>query len=214
MVLDTCPGKIRLGEQGSMKKDPKENYPLETALKTRQTVREFTGGRISRDILDDLIWAAYGHTHSDGSVKMRTAPSAGATYPLEIYLVLHNVNDYTDGIYLYDTRNERLTIVKEGEYLNDIYRASLEQDFILLGNVTFLLVYNPDRIVRHYGRESRKYALLECGHIAQNILLMAAARGLGSVPVGAFYQKRLGLILGLQKDREVLYMICVGTLEK
>lgn len=214
MVLDTCPGKIRLEEQGSMKKDPKKNYSLETALKTRQTAREFTGGSITRDILDDLIWAAYGHTHSDGSVKMRTAPSAGATYPVEIYLVLHNVNEYTDGIYLYDTRNEQLTTVKEGGYLNDICRASLEQDFIPLANVTFLLVYNPDRIVRHYGRESRKYALLECGHIAQNILLMAAARGLGSVPVGAFYQERLGSILGLQKDREVLYMICVGTLGK
>ncbi len=214
MVLDTCPGKIRLAEQGSMKKDPKKNYSLETALKTRQTAREFTGGSITRDILDDLVWAAYGHTRSDGSVKMRTAPSAGATYPVEIYLVLHNVNEYTDGIYLYDTRNEQPAIIKEGSYLDDICRASLEQDFIPLANVTFLLVYNPGRIMRRYGRESRKYALLECGHIAQNILLMAAARGLGSVPVGAFYQKRLGSILGLQKDREVLYMICVGTLGK
>lgn len=214
MVLSTCPRKIRLGERESMKKDPKKNHSLETALKTRQTVREFTGGSITRDILDDLIWAAYGHTHSDGSVKMRTAPSAGATYPLEIYLVLHNVNDTPDGIYLYDTQSDQLTVVKEGGYLNDICRVSLNQDFIPLANATFLLVYDPDRIVRHYGRESRKYALLECGHIAQNILLMAAARGLGNVPVGAFYQKRLGSILGLQKDREVLYMICVGTLGK
>ncbi len=197
-----------------MKKDLKKNSSLESALQNRRTVREFTGGHISRDVLDDLVWAAYGHTHSDGPKKMRTAPSAGATYPVEIYLVLHNVNDYTDGIYLHDTRNEQLISIKEGGYLNDICRASLEQDFIPLANVTFLLVYNPDRIVRHYGRESRKYALLECGHIAQNILLMAATRGLGNVPVGAFYQKRLGSILGLQKDREVLYMICVGTLGK
>ncbi len=197
-----------------MKKDPKENYSLESALKNRRTVRELTGGYISPSILDDLVWAAYGHTHSDGLLKMRTAPSAGGTYPVEIYLVLHNVNDYSDGIYLYDTRNEQLTIVKEGGYLDDICQASLEQDFIPLANVTFLLVYNPGKISRRYGRESRRYALLECGHIAQNILLMAAARGLGSVPVGAFYHKRLGAILGLQDDREVLYMICVGTLEK
>ncbi len=197
-----------------MKKDLKKNSSLESALQNRRTVREFTGGHISRDVLDDLVWAAYGHTHSDGPKKMRTAPSAGATYPIEIYLVLHNVNDYTDGIYLHDIRNEQLISIKEGDYLNDICRASLEQDFIPLANVTFLLVYNPGRIVRRYGRESRKYALLECGHIAQNILLTAATRGLGSVPVGAFYQKRLGTILGLQKNREVLYMICVGTLGK
>ncbi len=197
-----------------MKKDLKKNCSLESALQNRRTVREFTGGHISRDVLDDLVWAAYGHTHSDGPRKMRTAPSAGATYPVEIYLVLHNVNDYTDGIYLHDTRNEQLISIKEGGYLNDICRASLEQDFIPLANVTFLLVYNPGRIVRRYGRESRKYALLECGHIAQNILLTAGTRGLGSVPVGAFYQKRLGTILGLQKNREVLYMICIGTLGK
>ncbi len=197
-----------------MKKDLKKNSSLESALQNRRTVREFTGGHISRDILDDLVWAAYGHTHSDGPKKMRTAPSAGATYPIEIYLVLHNVNNCTDGIYLHDTRNEQLISIKEGGYLNDICRASLEQDFIPLANVTFLLVYNPGRIVRRYGRESRKYALLECGHIAQNILLTAGTRGLGSVPVGAFYQKRLGTILGLQKNREVLYMICVGTLGK
>lgn len=197
-----------------MKKDLKKNSSLESALQNRRTVREFTGGHISRDVLDDLVWAAYGHTHSDGPKKMRTAPSAGATYPVEIYLVLHNVNDHTDGIYLHDIRNEQLISIKEGSYLNDICRASLEQDFIPLANVTFLLVYNPGRIVRRYGRESRKYALLECGHIAQNILLAAGTRGLGSVPVGAFYQKRLGTILGLQKNREVLYMICVGTLGK
>ena len=197
-----------------MKEDPKKNCSLETALKNRRTVREFTGGYIPRDILNDLVWAAYGHTHSDGLLKMRTAPSAGATYPVEIYLVLHNVNDHPDGIYLYDTRNEQLTIAREGSYLDDICRASLEQDFIPLANVTFLLIYSPSRISRRYGRESRRYALLECGHIAQNILLMAVARGLGSVPVGAFYQKRLGAIIGLQDDREVLYMICVGTLEK
>lgn len=197
-----------------MKEDPEKNCSLESALKNRQTVRELTGGYISRDTLNDLVWAAYGHTHSDGPLKMRTAPSAGATYPVEIYLVLHNVNDYSDGIYLYDTRNEQLTIAREGSYLNDICRASLEQDFIPLANVTFLLVYNPGKISRRYGPESRRYALLECGHIAQNILLMAVARGLGSVPVGAFYQKKLAAIIGLQDDREVLYMICVGTLEK
>ncbi len=75
-----------------MKKDPKKSCTLKSALKNRQTVRELTGEYISPDILDDLIWAAYGHTHSDGSKKMRTAPSAGATYPVEIYLVLPAIN--------------------------------------------------------------------------------------------------------------------------
>lgn len=184
---------------------------LTFALKNRQTIRELTGKSIASATLNLLVWAAYGNTHSDGRCKMRTAPSAGATFPIELYLAIEKVEGFADGIYRYSTRTEKILTVKTGRFLKEISRASLDQDFIPLSNAAFLLVYNPEKIERHYGRDSRKYALLECGHIAQNILLAAAARRLGSVPVGAFYQKRLGSILELDANREVLYMICVGT---
>ena len=177
------------------------------------TNREITGGQLPSGYLDKLLWAAYGHTHNDGRAKMRTAPSAGATYPVELYMVIERVAELDSGIYRYSSRVEKPVLVKSGEYLSEVCKVSLEQDFIPLSNVAFIMVYNPQRIVSRYGRDSRKYAILECGHIAQNILLMTTALGLGGVPVGAFYQKRLGLILEIQDNREVLYMICAGTID-
>lgn len=184
---------------------------LESAIKNRATFRDLTGGHICKNELDRLVWAAYGNTHNDGRYKLRTAPSAGATFPVEIYLVVERVDGVGNGIYRHDSKSEKLKSVREGEFLNSICRESLDQDFIPLSNIAFILVYNPLKIVPRYGRDSRTYALLECGHIVQNIFLMTVALGLGAVPVGAFSRKRLGSIIGIDDDREVLYMICIGT---
>lgn len=192
----------------------KNRKSLVEAMAERRTIREITGGRISSGVLEKLVWAACGHTHRDGRMKMRTAPSAGATYPIEIYAVIERVDGFKDGIYLYDYARDRLLLKSEGHFLESICRVSLEQDFIPLSNVVFLMVYDPLRIQPRYGRDSRKYALLECGHIAQNILLMAADLGMGNVPVGAFYQRSLGTILGIDNSREILYMVCVGTVNR
>jgi SagB-type dehydrogenase family enzyme len=190
-----------------------KDFSLISAMENRRTIRELTGKSITSAKLNLLVWAAYGNTCNDGRCKLRTAPSAGATFPIELYLAIERVDGFADGIYRYSTRNEKIMAVKNGRFLKEISRASLDQDFIPLSNAAFLLVYNPQRIMRHYGRDSRKYALLECGHIAQNILLTATAQKLGSVPVGAFYQRQLGSILKLDDNREVLYMICVGTVD-
>lgn len=189
------------------------NITLEDALRKRATIREMTGGAISRDVLDKLVWAAYGNTHNDGKYKLRTAPSAGATYPIEVHLAAERVEGLADGIYRYDSGSEKLLPVRPGSFLKSICAISLDQDFIPLSNLAFVLAYHPAKIEKHYGRESRKYALLECGHIAQNILLMTSALGLGGVPVGAFYHKKLGSIIDLAGNREALYMICVGTID-
>ncbi len=192
----------------------KKNEPeLAWTLKNRKTIREITGGQMPTGYLNKLVWAAYGHTHNDGRAKMRTAPSAGATYPVELYMVVERVAELDNGIYRYSSRAEKPVLIKAGDYLSRVREVSLEQDFISLSNAAFIMVYNPQRIANRYGRDSRKYAILECGHIAQNILLMTTGLGLGGVPVGAFYQKRLGSILEIQDNREVLYMICVGTID-
>lgn len=186
---------------------------LEYAIEHRSTIRELTGGNIRKGDFQRLIRAACGNTHSERGIKMRPAPSAGATYPVEIYTVLERIEGVSDGLYRYSFDSERPVLVETGRFLESICRVSLDQDFIPLANLGFILIYNPARIVRRYGRDSRKYALLECGHIAQNILLMAASLGLGAVPVGAFYRKRLEAILKTRHPREALYMIFVGTID-
>ncbi len=117
-----------------------------------------------------------------------------------------------DGIYRYDPKLEKPVLHKEGNYLCSMREISLEQDFMTLSNIAFIMVYNSRKIAGSYGRDSRKFAILECGHIAQNILLIDTALDLGSVPVGAFYPGRLGKIMDIPKQREALYMICVGII--
>lgn len=190
-----------------------ENCSLVEALKKRRTIREITGRKIESSRLDQLVWAACGNTLKYEGDTYRTAPSAGATYPIELYVVVNNAENYENGIYLYNKKAEKLDLAINGVFLSEIQKMSWDQDFISVSNAIFLLVYNPQKIEKEYGNKSRDYGLLECGHIAQNILLMAAADGLGAVPVGAFSQKRLANLLKLKPDRKVLYMVCVGAID-
>lgn len=174
------------------------------------TARDFSGGTMPRWMLDDLVRVACGNTHDDAGYKLRAAPSAGATYPIEQYAVLNEIEGFESGIYRHDNDIEALKIINPGDYRKEIWRHSLEQDFILASNAIFLMVYNPARIIGRYREKSRDYALMECGHIAQNLLLTASALKLGNVPVGAFDEKKLEDILRIRGEREVLYMVCLG----
>ncbi|UCC79779.1 MAG: SagB/ThcOx family dehydrogenase [Candidatus Zixiibacteriota bacterium] len=193
--------------------DELKNYSLESAIRNRRTIREITGKNIPAEYLELLVWSAFGMTLKDRGDKYRTAPSAGATYPIEIQVFVERVDGYQDGIYIYDTGSESLKMYKPGIFLPEVQKMSWDQEFVSLSNAVFITVYNPRKIERDYGNKSRDYALLECGHIAQNILLTATALNLGSVPVGAFSQRRLTGLLELNQGRTPLYMICVGTID-
>lgn len=188
-------------------------YTLEAAIKNRRTIREITGKTINAADLETLVWSAYGCTLIEDGDKYRTAPSAGATYPVEIHAIIERVNGYEGGIYSYDTKTEGLKLNKAGTFLPEIRKISWDQEFVELSNVVFIMVYNPRKIEKEYGNKSRDYALLECGHIAQNILLAATALGLGAVPVGAFSQRRIAAILSLKSHLKPLYMVCVGRVD-
>jgi len=186
-----------------------EKYSLESAIKNRRTIREITGKSVPSDCLEKLVWSAFGKTLTYRGDIYRTAPSAGATYPIEIYLFVERVEGYQNGIYIYNTDSEKLEIYKPGVYLPEAQKMSWDQEFVSLSNAVFVMVYNPRKIESEYGNKSRDYALLECGHIAQNITLK-----LGSVPVGAFSQRRLSGLLDLKSGKTPLYMVCVGTIEE
>jgi SagB-type dehydrogenase family enzyme len=145
---------------------------------------------------------------------MRTAPSAGATYPIELYFVIHNAESTKDGIYYYDYEKEGMSATKIGKFLPDFKKAALDQEFISKLNLAAIMIFNPRKIEPDYGPEARKYAILECGHIAQNLLLMATSLGLGAVPVGAFSENELAAILGIDsEEKEIIYMVCIGSID-
>lgn len=192
---------------------PAENsFPLDEAILSRRSVRQFSGKPVTMQQLSNLLWAAAGVTGRLAGVDLKTAPSAGATYPIEIYLLVNGITDLSNGIYHYlpDTHYIQQ---KSPATANDIVGFALRQRFILRANVTFILTAVPSRTALRYGERAVRYIYLEAGHIAQNIMLESVALGLGSVPVGAFDDDRLNEFLGFtETEKMVVYLVSAGSL--
>jgi SagB-type dehydrogenase family enzyme len=175
---------------------------LEEAFLQRRSVREFSPEQLSTNEISQLLWAAQGITDSRG---FRTAPSAGALYPLELYVVLEQ------GVFHYDPHAHTLTTISSEDLRSDLYRVSLRQDAILNAPLILVVTAVFSRTEAKYGRaRSPRYVHLEAGHAAQNTLLQAVSLGLGAVPIGAFEDIRVQEVLGLPADHEPLYIIPIG----
>jgi|WetSurMetagenome_2_1015567.scaffolds.fasta_scaffold55433_2 SagB-type dehydrogenase family enzyme len=189
------------------------NDSLTFALRERATNREFVGGHISRAALDMLVWAADGNSHSGHGAPLRTAPSAMATYPIDMYYVIESVDSLADGIYRYDNAADSLVAVKDGKFLAKLQELGWGQGFVSKSNLVALMVYDRSRIEPKCKEGSDMYAYFECGHIGQNLLLMATSLGLGSVPKASFDPKAVGELLSIPSGQSVVYMICVGKID-
>lgn len=174
---------------------------LEETLQGRESVRGFTPETLSAGEISQLLWAAQGETRSWGG---RTAPSAGALYPLEIYIALH------DGVYRYRPRDNRLKKITDRQVKDELTKAALGQDSIFQAPVVVVIAAVYGRTEAKYGSRARRYVHIEVGHAAQNILLQAVALGLGAVPIGAFHDDEVKKILELPPGHEPVYIIAVG----
>jgi SagB-type dehydrogenase family enzyme len=173
---------------------------LDQALLSRASVREFLSTPLAWAEIGQLLWAAQGITHDEGK---RTAPSAGATYPLELYVAI------ADGLFQYRPNGHSVTRVTARDLRRAIRQAVGGQD-ALDAPVVFAFAAVPARTAARYGERAMRYVQIEIGHAGQNLLLEAAALGLGAVPVGAFSDADLHRVLGLPADRVVLYLMPVG----
>jgi SagB-type dehydrogenase family enzyme len=175
---------------------------LEETFLQRRSVREFSPEQLSTNEISQLLWAAQGITDPHG---FRTAPSAGALYPLELYVVLEG------GVFHYDPHTHTLTRVNSGDLRSDLYIVSLRQEAVRNAPMILVVTAVFSRTEAKYGRaRSPRYVHMEAGHAAQNILLQAVALGLGAVPIGAFEDTRVQDVLGLPVDHEPLYLIPIG----
>jgi len=179
--------------------DTTGGMPLETALKLRKSVRSWNGQSLTMDQISQLFWAAQGITHSG---NRKTAPSAGAKYPIEIYAATHEL------LYHYLPDNHEAATVSKGDIAGRLKPTA--QDFIASAPVVFVITGVYARTEEKYGGRAQRYVRLEAGHVAQNILLQAVTLDLGAVPVGAFNDEDVKKVLGLEKDHEPLYLIPVG----
>jgi len=184
---------------------------LEEALKRRKSVRNFVTEPLSIAELSFLLWAATGIQRIEAGYKFRTAPSAGALYPIETYLVANRVEDIEQGIYHYAVERHQLEQLATGDCRRKVSTAALGQSFCADAAVVFVFSAVFDRCKFKYGQRAYRYIYIEAGHIAQNLALAAVSLGLGSCHIGAFYDDAMNSLLALDGTAEsVIYLTAVG----
>jgi SagB-type dehydrogenase family enzyme len=180
---------------------------IEEALLRRRSVREYSKSALSLMEVSQLLWAAQGITGENGS---RTTPSAGALFPLEVYLVVGLVKSLSSGIYKYEPRGHELTLVVSGDKREDLYRATLEQESVRDGAAAIIIAAVYERVTQKYGERGTQYVHMEAGHAAQNVYLQASSLDLGTVVVGAFQDERVKKVLQMPAEESPLYIMPVG----
>lgn len=181
---------------------------LENALQNRRSVRTFDDGEtMTLAEVSQLLWAAQGITAGN---RFRTAPSAGAIYPVQMYLIAESVDSLAAGIYRYLPVTESLELVCEGDFLEAIAEASLGQMWMAKAQVLIAISARYGTITSVYGERGVTYTHMEAGHISQNIYLQCVSLGLGTCAVGAFDDLSVASILQLPDDEVPLYLMPAG----
>ena len=185
---------------------------VEESLEARRSVREFSEEGLSIDEIGQLVWAAQGIT--EPARGFRTAPSAGALYPLEVYVVTDKSRDeeLESGVYRYLPNEHSLKKIIEEDKREELYEAALRQDSIREAPVSIVITSVYERVTQRYGDRGEIYAHIEVGHVAQNIYLQVESLGLGTVIIGAFEDEEFKQILNLEEGEEPLVILPVGRL--
>lgn len=180
----------------------KGTMSLEEAIQRRRSKRSYISQELTLEEISQLLWSVQGIT--DERMGFRAAPSAGALYPLEIYLLK------ADGLYLYLPDGHRIKRLSEKDLRRPLAQAALWQGFVAQAPIDIVICAVYERVTSKYGKRGVRYTDIEVGHAAQNLHLQAVVLGLGSVPIGAFDDDAVKKVLSLPKDHQPLYIIPVG----
>jgi len=204
-------GNVKEGKVISLP-DPsyKGEVSVEEVIKSRRTVRSFRADPLTLSQLSQLLWAAQGIT--DERKGLRSAPSGGALYPLDVYVSVgeKGVIDLPEGIYRYLPQNHKIEKITEGDRRREIAKASVGQNWMAQAPVIFVITAEYSRITKKYGNRGQRYAHIEVGHVGQNIFLQAEAIGLGAGIVGAFNDQEIAKIINAMPNHEPLIIMPVG----
>ena len=182
--------------------------PLEEALEGRRSVRDFRSEPLDLHQVAQLLWAAQGVTGPRG---LRSVPSAGALYPLEVHLVVGGVEELEPGVYRFDPDRHTLTHTRSGDRRDELAAAALGQDWMADAPVMILVTALFERTTSIYGERGVRYVHMEVGHAAQNVYLQAVAMGLGTTLVGAFRDDEVRATAGLRSGEAPLGILPVGA---
>lgn len=175
---------------------------LEETIHARRSVRSYRDEALTREQIAQLCWAAQGITEPQRG--LRASPSAGATYPLELYVAT------ADGVYRYAQDRHALEQHLDEDVRRALRRAALDQAMVEEAPAVFIIAADIRRTARRYRERAERYVLIEVGHAAQNLLLQAVAMDLGGVPIGAFDDDRVGRAMRAPSGQQVFYLVPVG----
>ncbi len=170
---------------------------VEEAISNRRSVRAYSDKILTFQDVSQILWSAQGITSPHG---LRAAPSAGATYPMEIYLVASSVEGISPGAYRYIPAENSLQVISRGDINRELSEAALGQDSVRRAAANLVIAADYGRTTRKYGDRGIRYVHIEVGHIAQNVYLQAEALRLGTVIIGAFYDDRVKGLLKIDED--------------
>ncbi len=180
---------------------------LEQLLAQRRSIRDYQATALELAEIGQLLWAAQGITHLQG---LRAAPSAGALYPLELYVVTGRIEGLAQGVYHYDPRHHQLMKTSDGDLRDALARAALSQGWIKHASAVIVFTADYERTTRKYGKRGKRYVHIEVGHAAQNLFLQSESFGLATVVVGAFNDDEVARVLRLPADLQPLLLMPVG----
>jgi SagB-type dehydrogenase family enzyme len=183
---------------------------IEHAIANRRSVRDFRPRALNLQQISQLLWAGQGITGAEG-VK-RAAPSAGATYPMDLYIVIGSgsSDEIKEGIYLYQPSKHQLKRIKSSDVRNKLSSAALNQKWINQAPVCMVITAVYERTTEKYRNRGKRYVHMEAGHIAENIYLQCESLELGTVVIGAFDDPEVQSVLGIEKIQNPLYIMPIG----
>jgi SagB-type dehydrogenase family enzyme len=181
---------------------------LERCIQQRRSVRGFRDRMLNQDQLGQLLWAAQGITCADGK---RAVPSAGALYPLELYVVCGQVASLAGGVYRYAPEGHELLLVAPGHQREKLVVAARDQEWIAGAPAIICIAAVFERTTVKYGNRGRGYVYMEAGHAAENLMLQALTLGLATTMVGAFSDDVVKLVLHLARNETPLCLIPIGA---
>jgi len=182
-------------------------------LARRRSLRQYQERYLTQEELAALVWATQGVTLASRQYLLRTAPSAGALYPVETYLAVHKVEEMEPGIWHLNLPEFSLELLKEMDTRQALVQACLGQRFMGEASVVFIWTGILNRAMWKYRERAIRYVFLDAGHICQNLMLAVTAMRLGCCPVGAFFDEEVEGLVEVDGQEEVaLYLASVGPL--
>jgi len=220
--------KLGNGPDWSIRPEPYKHYPnnqkiklpppkslsketLDVAIQNRGSIRDFSKKAITIDQLSYILWASTGINRKEYGFELRTAPSAGALYPIETYLVINNVENISQGVYHYNIKNHLLEEIKTGDFRTTISKAALDQTMCFYAAAVFIWTAIFNRSKCKYGERAYRYIYIDAGHIAENLALSVTSLKLGSCQIAALYDEEVNKLIDIDGVKEsTIYLSVVG----